>query len=104
MTARLFRDYIGTDGKEATVEVDRGPEIVTLRSSQNLTVGQVVQYDDGMYRLVARERDVQSTLRELCPAPFCHAPVTHRSLHDIPGGRYEDWTDEEKTRWAEVGK
>lgn len=101
---RLWRDYIGTDGKQATVEVDRDPEIVQTRLRQTgLTEGEVYAYNDGRYRLAEFKPGGASTLQEVCPGPYCHAPVTHRSLHDIPSGRFEDWSDEARARWAEVG-
>jgi hypothetical protein len=105
---RLYRDYIGTDGEEITVEVDREPEVITTklraRKGQDFEVGALYNYGDGKYRMTAHTPGGKSTLSEVCPGPFCHAPVTHRSLHDIPSGKFENWSDEARARWAEVGR
>lgn len=102
---RLHRDYIGTDGEKRTVEVDRDPDIARTRLKRtDLIEGEVYAYNDGKYRLTRFNPGGVSTLEELCPGPYCHAPVTHRSLHDIPPGRFEDWSDEARARWAGVGR
>ena len=87
---RLYRDYIGTDGKKRRDEVDRDPEIVTREIvGKRLHVGNLYRAGedkDRVYRLTGVVDGGLSRFEEVCPVPHCVAPVTHRSLHDIPSG------------------